>query len=119
MAKNDQKIYLVQRHIRCSMIGTFVCSLLIILTASIAFFYMFLQRTLDISVISIFDAHTYSIVNDIVEIKRNDFMLVQNELMASGNIIVDMIERTRMNNMSLYEDFDPLDKDKYDEVETM
>lgn len=76
MAREAKKTYLVQRRIRCAMIGTFVCSLLIILLASIIFFYYFLQMTLDMSVVSIFDAHTYSIVQDIIDVKLNDFTLV-------------------------------------------
>jgi len=32
----------------------------------VIFFYNFLDTTLNISVVSIFDAHTYSIVKDII-----------------------------------------------------
>ena len=104
MAKEAKKTYLVQRRIRCAMIGTFVCSLLIILIASIIFFYMFLDSTLNMSVVSIFDAHTYSIVKDIIQVKRNDFILVQNEMKASASLILDLIEDKNFNKYSLYED---------------
>ena len=119
MAKEIQKTYLVQRRIRRAMIGTFLCSLLIILVASIIFFYMFLDSTLDLSVVSIFDAHTYSIVKDIIQVKRNDLMLVQNELKASSSLLLDLVERRNFNPYSLYEDADPSNPDIYDEKVTM
>lgn len=119
MPKEIQKTYLVQRRIRCAMIGTFVCSLMIILVASIIFFYMFLDDTLNLSVVSIFDAHTYSIVKDIIQVKRNDLMLVQNELKASSTLMIDLIERRNFNPYSLYQDFDQNDPTKYDELVTM
>lgn len=113
MAKEVQKTFLVQRRIRRAMIGTFVCSLLIILIASIIFFYEFLDSTLNLSVVSIFDAHTYSIVKDIIQVKRNDFMLVQNELKASASLIVDLIDRKNFNKNSLYENSDLTRLEKY------
>lgn len=100
------------------MIGTFVCSLLIILIASIIFFYMFLDITLNLSVVSIFDAHTYSIVKDIIQVKRNDFILVQNEMKASASLILDLIEDKNFNKFSLYEDV-AADPNVYDEERTM
>ena len=66
------------------------------------FFYMFLDQTLNLSVLSIFYAHTHSIVQDIIQIKRNDFILVQNELKSSGSIILDIIEGKNFNKYSLY-----------------
>ena len=101
------------------MIGTFLCSLLIILIASIMFFYMFLDQTLNVSVLSIFYAHTHSIVQDIIQIKRNDFILVQNELKSSGSIILDIIEGKNFNKYSLYQDVDPNDSSVYDKEKTM
>ena len=80
---------------------------------------MFLDDTLNLSVVSIFDAHTYSIVKDIIQVKRNDLMLVQNELKASSSLLIDLIERRNFNRYSLYEDADPSDVSVYDEKVTM
>jgi hypothetical protein len=65
----------VRRKICRGMICTFVVSLLLISSVSIAFFFVFLKITLEMSVESIFLAHTYSIVGDIIQVKKNDFML--------------------------------------------
>jgi hypothetical protein len=47
----------------------------LISSVSITFFFVFLETTLKMSVESIFYAHTYSIVGDIIQVKKNDFML--------------------------------------------
>jgi hypothetical protein len=60
-----------------------------------------LNTTLDMSVESIFYAHTHSIVGDIIQVKKNDFMLSQNELKISQSLIVDIIERRNFNRKSL------------------
>jgi hypothetical protein len=73
------------------MICTFVVSLLLISSISIAFFFIFLDVVLDMSVESIFYAHTHSILGDIIQVKKNDFMLSQNELKITQAIIVDLI----------------------------
>ena len=57
------------------MICTFVFSLLLISGVSIAFFFVFLNTTLNMSVESIYYAHTHSILLDIIQVKKNDFML--------------------------------------------
>jgi hypothetical protein len=53
------------------------------------------------SVESIFLAHTHSIVGDIIQVKKNDFMLSQNELKISQNLLVDIMERRNFNPASL------------------
>jgi hypothetical protein len=83
------------------MICTFVVSLLLISSVSIAFFFVFLKITLRMSVESIFIAHTYSIVGDIIQVKKNDFMLSQNELKISYNLIKELIEGSNFNFRSL------------------
>jgi len=62
----ENKIYLVRRKICRWMICTFVFSLLIISSVSIAFFFIFLNVTLSMSIRNIFIAHTHSIVGDIL-----------------------------------------------------
>jgi len=64
--KEKEVTYLVRQKICRGMICTFVVSLLLISSVSIAFFFIFLNMTLDMSVESIFYAHTYSIVGDII-----------------------------------------------------
>lgn len=61
------------------MIANFVVSLGLIIGASIMFFYLFLDSVLDMSISSIFFAHTQAIIGDIIQIKLNDFHLNQNE----------------------------------------
>ena len=73
--KEGDVTYLVRQKICRGMICTFVISLLLISSVSIAFFFIFLDTTLDMSVESIFLAHTHSIVGDIIQVKKNDFML--------------------------------------------
>ena len=81
---NDKKVtYLVRKKICYGMICSFVQTLVIISSCSIAFFFTFLNTTLDMSVESIFYAHTQSIIEDIIQVKKNDFMLSQNELLIS------------------------------------
>ena len=92
-----EKTYLVRRKIRWGMICTFVVSLLLISTVSIMFFFIFLEYTLEMSVQSIFLAHTYSIVGDIIQVKKNDFMLSQNELKISKGLINELIEGSNFN----------------------
>ena len=53
------------------------------------------------SVESIFLAHTYSIVGDIIQVKKNDFMLSQNELKISKGLINELIQDTNFNKKSL------------------
>ena len=53
------------------------------------------------SVESIFLAHTYSIVGDIIQVKKNDFMLSQNELKISQTLIKELIEGSNFNFKSL------------------
>ena len=83
------------------MICTFVVSLVLISSVSITFFFVFLDTTLKMSVESIFYAHTYSIVGDIIQVKKNDFMLSQNELMISQTLIRELIEGANFNFKSL------------------
>ena len=64
--KEQETTYLIQRKICRGMICTFVVSLLLISSVSIAFFFVFLDTTLKMSVESIFYAHTHSIVGDII-----------------------------------------------------
>jgi capsular polysaccharide biosynthesis protein len=71
----QETTYLIQRKICRGMICTFVVSLVLISSVSITFFFVFLDTTLKMSVESIFYAHTYSIVGDIIQVKKNDFML--------------------------------------------
>ena len=99
--KEQETTYLVQRKICRGMICTFVISLLLISSVSIAFFFIFLDTTLDMSVESIFYAHTHSIVGDIIQVKKNDFQLSQNELKISQSLIVDLIEDKNFNKRSL------------------
>lgn len=96
-----EKTYLVRRKIRWGMICTFVVSLLLISTVSIMFFFIFLEYTLEMSVQSIFLAHTYSIVGDIIQVKKNDFMLSQNELKISKGLINELIKGGNFNFKSL------------------
>jgi hypothetical protein len=51
------------------MIANFVVSLGLIIGASIMFFYLFLDSVLDMSISSIFFAHTQAIIGDIIQIK--------------------------------------------------
>ena len=83
------------------MICTFVVSLLLISSVSIAFFFVFLDTTLKMSVESIFYAHTHSIVGDIIQVKKNDFMLSQNELKISKIMIMDLAQNINFNKRSL------------------
>lgn len=99
--KEQDVTYLVRRKICRGMICTFVISLLLISCVSIAFFFLFLDTTLDMSVESIFYAHTHAIVGDIIQVKKNDFMLSQNELKISQSLIVDLIEGRNFNKKSL------------------
>ena len=46
---------------------------------------------MDMSVESIFFAHTHSIMGDIIQVKKNDFALAQNELKITQAVIVDLI----------------------------
>ena len=89
---SSSKTYVIQRRIECGMIATFVISLLIILGVSIFFFYYFLDQTLEMSVENVFIAATFSVVKDIVQVKKNDFMLAQNELLISQNLILELIK---------------------------
>lgn len=68
---------------------------------SIGSFYIFLQDTLTFSIESIFYAHTQSIVEDIVQVKKNDFILSQSELKISKLMIMDLIENKNFNKRSL------------------
>ena len=79
----ESKSYLTQRKISGAMICTFVVSLGLLSSVSVAYFVVFLEITLDMSVHSIFIAHTHSIVGALVQVKKNDFMLSQNELRVS------------------------------------
>ena len=56
---------------------------------------------------SVFLSHQNSIVKDIIEVKKNDFMLCQNELKLSKILMVDIIERNvparnKFNMRSIY-----------------
>jgi hypothetical protein len=99
--KEKPKTYLIRRKISWGMICTFVISLLLILIVSISFFFFFLDQTLEMSVVSIFISHTHSIVGDIIQVKKNDFMLAQNELKIASALIVSLVMDRNFNKKSL------------------
>ena len=111
MAKNDgitiqelkepRKRYVVRQKICEGLIGAFGVVLLLIAIISIMFFHQFLTRVLNMSVENIFFAHTHSILNDIIQVKKNDFKLSQNELKISQGLIVELIQRKNFNYESL------------------
>jgi hypothetical protein len=53
------------------------------------------------SVENLFFAHTDAILNDIIQVKKNDFMLSQNELKISQGLIIDLVQRKNFNFESL------------------
>jgi hypothetical protein len=75
----------------------FIATLLMILSASIVYFHVFLNNTIELTVESISLAHIHAMVNDIVEVKTNDFLLSQNELLISENLLVEIQERKNLN----------------------
>ena len=93
--------YLVQRKICRGMICTFVLSLIIIAVASSRFFSYFIDQTLGMSVSNMYLSHLNAMVQDVIQVKRNDFMLVQNELKIAGILLMDLIERNNFNARSL------------------
>lgn len=48
-----------------------------------------------------FIAATFSIVKDILQVKKNDFMLVQNELLISQHLILELVKGNIFNKKSL------------------
>lgn len=97
----QKKTYLIRRKICRGMICVFVFSILLILVSSIMFFFIFLDYTLEMSIESILISHSYSIVGDIIQVKKNDFMLAQNELKIGQLQIQSLIERRNFNRASL------------------
>jgi hypothetical protein len=93
MIKEPNKSFVVRQKICRLMICAFGMVLVIIALISIIFFNSFVNKVLDMSVVNIFYVHTHSILNDIIQVKKNDFMLSQNELKISKILIVDIIER--------------------------
>ena len=53
------------------------------------------------SIENMFLSHTHSMVQDIIQVKRNDFMLVQNELKISRILLMDLIEKYNFNPKSI------------------
>ena len=90
------------------MICTFVGSLLFLTFISMFYFFNLLENTIQMSLQSVFLSHQNSIVKDIIEVKKNDFMLCQNELKLSKILMVDIIERnnprtSKFNKRSIYD----------------
>lgn len=83
------------------MIFCFVTALVIIAIISIFFFTGFMENVLTMSVENLFFAHTHSILNDIIQVKKNDFKLSQNELKISQGLISELIQRKNFNYESL------------------
>jgi len=89
------------------MIFTFVGSLIFLTFISMFYFFNLLENTIHMSLQSVFLSHQNSIVKDIIEVKKNDFMLCQNELKLSKILMVDIIERSnpstnKFNKRSIY-----------------
>jgi len=95
--QNTSVTYVLGRKIFKALVLIFVVSFLLILGVSFIFFFVFMDSTLDVSVESIFYAHTYQTMRDIIKLKKNDFILSQNELRVAGPVIVDIIERKNFN----------------------
>jgi hypothetical protein len=89
---------MIQKFISNSMIGTFLGSLVFLTGISLVFFFGLLENTIHMSLQSVFLSHQNSIVKDIIEVKKNDFMLCQNELKLSKILMVDIIERNDTSN---------------------
>ena len=62
------------------MVFTFVGSFLLILFLSFYMFFYYMNFELDNSVEGIFYSHIYQIMQDIIKLKKNDFILSLNEL---------------------------------------
>ena len=78
---NDQKkTYIIRGRIRFGMICPFFIALVAIVTVSIFFFYFYLDETLNMSIRDTYYIHTHEIIQDIIQVKKNDFLLSQNEL---------------------------------------
>ena len=78
---NDQKkTYIIRGRIRFGMICPFFIALVAIVTVSIFFFYFYLDETLNMSIRDTYYKHTHEIIQDIIQVKKNDFLLSQNEL---------------------------------------
>ena len=103
VSQNDEETttYVVRQKICRGMICTFLLSLIIITVASLWFFIYFIDETLELSVTNTFLAHLNAMVQDVIQVKRNDFMLVQNELKIAGILIMDLIQRNNFNARSL------------------
>ena len=83
------------------MVLTFIACFVLVLVLSYSFFFYYTDYTLDISVENIFYSHIYQIMRDIIKLKKNDFLLSQNELKAAGPMIVEIIERNNFNTTFL------------------
>ena len=78
---NDQKkTYIIRGRIRFGMICPFFIALVAIVSVSIFFFYFYLDETLNMSIRDTYYKHTHEIIQDIIQVKKNDFLLSQNEL---------------------------------------
>ena len=63
------------------------------------------------SVENVFIAHTLTILKDIIQVKKNDFMLSQHELQISQGIIMDLISnKFDKKSMAGGANFDDLDR---------
>ena len=79
----SEKTYIIRGRIRFGMICPFFIALVSIVAVSIFFFDFYLDQTLDMSIRDTYFKHTHEIIQDIIQVKKNDFMLSQNELQIS------------------------------------
>ena len=73
------------------MIFIFIISLLFVAIISIGFFYYFLEEVLQISIENVYIANTINLINDIIQVKKNDFMLSQHDLKVTNRVILDIM----------------------------
>ena len=73
------------------MICIFVISLMFVASISIGFFYYFLEQVLELAVENVYIANTINLINDIIQVKKNDFKLTQHDLMVTNRILLEII----------------------------
>ena len=75
------------------MMCTVFWGMLIVTAISITFFYAFLDDSLHKFVENVYIAQTFIIMKDIIQVRKNDFMLLQQELQISASFFQDIIDR--------------------------
>ena len=96
--------YLVTNKIRKGMQNTFNIALVLITIGSLLLFAVYYQQSVRMSAVSVFYSNLWYNLEEVIRVKKEDFMLTQAQMIQASRFVVDVIERRNFNPQTLLSD---------------